>query len=111
MGYSAKASPLPGARPPRDTGLPERIQQRMRTVHDRPPPDTLRPTRRPMAVLGPVGPPGPAEMGYWTGPAPGPPPPPTLEQRIWRHCEQEALREIECLVRGEVYVYQPYQEE
>lgn len=50
-------------------------------------------------------------MGYWTGPAPGPPPPPTLEQRIWRHCEQEALREIECLVRGEVYVYQPYQEE
>ena len=36
--------------------------------------------------------------------------PPSLEERIWQHCLNEALREIQCLSEGRVYEWQPFED-
>lgn len=32
------------------------------------------------------------------------------EERIWQHCLNEALREIQCLSEGIAYQWQPYED-
>lgn len=88
LGYSPKESRPPGARLPTMSGVP------------------------PHPVWGPE-----ARRRYYESVAARPPKPPrplqpplSREQRIWRHCEREAVREIECLVRGQVYRWQGFEE-
>jgi hypothetical protein len=46
-------------------------------------------------------------MGIYTGPAPFPPPP-SVEELIWRHCVAEACREMACWASGQDYLWRPF---
>lgn len=86
MGYSAWEDMPPGARPPRDTGVPLMGVPSHRII-------------QPLEFRVPKAPKPPRALQ----------PKPSHEECIWRHCVQEAKREIDCLSIGTVYHWQPYE--